>query len=147
MLTRRHGSTFPHVAHHRFNRLVDSMLGDLARTSCDEDCVCAARFDLRDDGETFVAEFEVPGYAGSDIELSVEGDQLRVVATRTVGDDEVKGDATYLHRERTATRLARTLTLPTDVDSEGVGASLADGVLTVTLPKARAVRKRVIEVK
>jgi HSP20 family protein len=51
-----------------------------------------------------------------------------------------------VYRERTATRYARTLTLPAEVDQAGAGAKLEHGVLTLTLPKRGASRAAQISV-
>ena len=50
-------------------------------------------------------------------------------------------------RERPDPELARTFNLPDTVDAETIGAELANGVLTVTLPKIAKPAARTIEVK
>ena len=52
------------------------------------------------------------------------------------------------HRlERNVGKFTKTIQLPVKVDSEKVEASLADGVLRITLPKAKELLPRQIEVK
>ena len=50
-------------------------------------------------------------------------------------------------REREAGRFSRAVALPDDIDTENVRARLADGVLTVTIPKAAKSKPRQIAVQ
>jgi HSP20 family protein len=52
-----------------------------------------------------------------------------------------------LRRERFAGTFQRTLDLPSGLDADRVDASLKDGVLTITLPKAEAAKPRRVPVK
>ncbi|MEU9445059.1 Hsp20 family protein [Streptomyces sp. NPDC048304] len=50
------------------------------------------------------------------------------------------------HRTRRTGRFDHRVTLPQDTDEEHVSAELADGVLTVTVPKAQKAKPRRIEI-
>ena len=96
-----------------------------------------------DDEGHFYAEAEVPGLKMEDLEILVVADELTVKGGRkTVAPD----GGTYHRQERGEGSFKRVLRLPTEVDAEKVGAPLQDGVLTVTLPKAEAVKPRRIPV-
>lgn len=97
-----------------------------------------------EDTECLHAEAEVPGLAMEDIEVLVIGDQLRLKGRRP---DAGEAGANYLRRERGTGEFARTLTLPAPVNASKVEATLRDGVLTITLPKAEEARPRKIQVK
>ncbi len=99
---------------------------------------------VRDDGEHLIAEVEVPGFKMDDLEVSVMGDQLTIKGRRELLNEE---GTTYHRREWSSGEFARTLTLPIDVDAEKVEATLSDGVLTITLPKAQTAMVRKIAVK
>jgi len=91
--------------------------------------------DVADHGDEFVVTADLPGYEKSDIDVTLRGDTLRIAAEREVEEEEeVEGE--YLRRERRAASASRSVTLPEEVDESGVSASYANGVLTVTLPKA-----------
>ena len=49
----------------------------------------------------------------------------------------------YLRREFAYLKYEQTLILPDDVDKQGIAARVADGVLTVTLPKVKAEESKV----
>ncbi len=61
--------------------------------------------------------------------------------------EEQDDERNYHHREIRYSRYARSLRLPTLVDSEKAKAEFEDGILTLTLPKAEAVKPKTITVK
>ncbi|KAF8179897.1 small heat shock protein [Pholiota molesta] len=82
------------------------------------------------------ATFELPGVAKEDIQLDVHRNRL-TVAAETKRPEEVNENG-YAVRERRFGRWARTLQLPEGVKEEDIKASMDNGVLTVTFPKAAA---------
>ncbi len=86
----------------------------------------------------------LPGCDPAKLEVSVEGDVLRIAGERAgVPEDAVRRFAT----ERFAGRFLRTLELPRAVDAAAVEAQYRHGVLRVTLPKAAEARPRRIEIR
>jgi len=53
----------------------------------------------------------------------------------------------YHRKERAEGSFNRTVTLPAEVDAERVEARYADGILTLTLPKAEEAKPRQITVR
>ncbi len=96
-----------------------------------------------EDGEKLVVEAELPGLKMEDLDISASADELTIKGKRV----EEKSDAAFHRRERVMGEFVRVLSLPTDVDADRVEATLQDGVLTVTLPKAAVARTRKITVK
>ena len=92
----------------------------------------------------FVVKAEVPGLAEGDVTLSVEEDALVLRGERKTEVPE--GYRVHL-RERAPIAFSRTLPLPGRVDTDAISATLSQGVLTVTLPKAREALPRQIAVK
>lgn len=101
-------------------------------------------FNVWEDDKNLFAEAEIPGQTMDDLELYVVGNELTIKGGRK--DVEQEG-VTFHRRERGVGPFSRVLRLPVEVDAEKVAATLQDGVLTVTLPKAQAVLPRRIEVK
>lgn len=98
---------------------------------------------LWESGEAVFAELEVPGVKADQIDLSVVGDELTLTVRRENGGGE---GVTYHRRERPVGAFTRVFRLPAEVDPAKVNAELRSGVLTVTLPKAEAVKPRKIQV-
>lgn len=97
-----------------------------------------------EDERNFFVEAELPGLRMEDLEVTMLGDELTLKGERK--DPEFKG-AAYHRRERGAGRFVRSIRLPAAVDGEHVKASLQDGVLSISLPKAKEAQPRKIQVK
>lgn len=90
-------------------------------------------------------EAELPGLTMEDLHISLTGNELSLSGERKPETTDDK--SVYHRRERGFGKFARLVRLPTDVDADRVEATLKDGVLNLTLPKAAAARPRKIEVK
>jgi HSP20 family protein len=97
-----------------------------------------------EDGERLFAEAEVPGLSMEDMEIYVVGNELTIKGHRKTPED---GRRAFHRRERGTGEFSRVLTLPVEVNAEKVEATLKDGVLTVTMPKAESARPRKISIK
>ena len=79
-------------------------------------------------GDDFVVITEVPGIKKSDIEVQVKGNTIRLAGIKSV----TYGEKVSLHRrERLAGRFDRAVTLPIEINPEGVKAECRDGVLAL----------------
>ncbi len=94
--------------------------------------------------EALYAEAEVPGLKLEDLEILVKGKELTLKGERTA---ETQEGVAYHRRERAYGAFSGVIQLPVEIDPEAVEASLENGVLTITMPKAASVRPRKIEVK
>ena len=99
---------------------------------------------LYDAADRYILSVQLPGMAPSDIELTITGETLTLRGERTRAEG-VKEDG-YRRQERPMGRWSRTITLPDRIESTRVGASFADGILTVTFPKAESAKPRQITV-
>jgi HSP20 family protein len=99
---------------------------------------------LYDAVDRYILSVQLPGMAPSEIELTVTGESLTLRGERKRADG-VKEDS-YRRQERPTGRWSRTITLPERVESAQVGASLADGILTITFRKAESAQPRQITV-
>ena len=95
-------------------------------------------------GDDLVVLAEMPGVRKSDLELQVKGNTIRISGTKAVAYPEQAG----LHRrERLGGRFDRALTLPIEIDAEGVQAECRDGLLALLLPRAARDKPRTIQVR
>ena len=86
--------------------------------------------DSDDDGVTLT--MNVPGYNKKLIDVSVSGDELTIEGKAHSGDTD---------------GFNHTFTINDNLDSDGIDATVVDGVLVVSIPYAEAVKPRKIEVK
>ncbi len=96
------------------------------------------RTDIRDEGDKFVMEAELPGFNKEDIKLDVKDGILTVSAQHTSNNDEKDKKGNYIRRERRYGSFARSFDI-SGIDQEHITASYADGVLQLTLPKEQPV--------
>jgi HSP20 family protein len=97
--------------------------------------------DIYETQDAVIVAMEVPGVAKSDIDIRLDKGQLTV--TSNVDSRRYEG-LEPIYSEYNVGNFVRSFTLSTKIDSAAIAASVADGVLTVRLPKAaEAVAKRI----
>jgi HSP20 family protein len=94
-------------------------------------------------GDDLVLIAEVPGINKSDLELQVKGRTIRLAGSKIVSYPE---KASLHRRERLAGRFDRSVTLPVEVDPNGVKAECHDGILALYLPRAEQDKARSISI-
>ncbi len=92
--------------------------------------------DIEDRGDRYVVRMDLPGVEKSDISVSLNGQTLTVSGKTSEVKDERDPAGRILRQERRSGEFQRVMTLPGPVQSEKMEAKYADGVLTVTVPKA-----------
>ncbi len=95
--------------------------------------------------DDMIIECEMAGVKREDIDISITSETLVIKGSKPGSADEEK--VRYQIRERGAGDFSRTIVLPDKVDADRIEAKLADGVLTVRLPKSEAAKPKHIEVK
>lgn len=88
--------------------------------------------DIRDMGDRYVLESELPGFDKEEIGVELNGDYLTITAQRNCGDDEQKDS--YIRKERSVCSYQRSFNISGCV-SDGIEAEYKNGVLKVTCPK------------
>ncbi|MEZ6089403.1 MAG: Hsp20/alpha crystallin family protein [Pirellulaceae bacterium] len=101
--------------------------------------------DVEEDDDKIMIEAEMPGFKRDEIEVNVENGVLTIKAERTAKEDS--NDKKRHLTERRFTRVQRAFSLPRTVDGSDVDASLADGILTLTLKKTEESKPRKIEIR
>jgi len=100
--------------------------------------------EMNDEGEALTVRVEVPGFGHDDLHIDLHRSGLSIRGERSAPVPE----GYSVHRqERGAMAFSRTVSLPCRVEAEQVSASLRDGVLEISLPKAAEEQPRTIEVR
>ncbi|HEV3188904.1 MAG TPA: Hsp20/alpha crystallin family protein [Polyangiaceae bacterium] len=97
-----------------------------------------------DAGANLVVLADVPGLNEKTIQLQISDGTLSLSGERKV--DVPKGYSVH-RQERLAVAFSRSFALPSKVDAERIKASVKDGVLSITLPKAAEAQPRQITVR
>lgn len=90
--------------------------------------------DVKDQGEAYVLEADLPGLKKEDLSVTLEGNYLTISAQRSDQQQEEDASGSYIRRERNYGSLSRTFDI-SEVDTEGITASYRAGVLSLWLPK------------
>jgi len=98
------------------------------------------RLNIRDEGEAYVLTALVPGLKAEDLKIQILEDVLQIEGE--MPEDE----AEYLLREIPAGVFRREIRLPAPLEADKVVATIADGMLTLRLPKAETSRPRTIRI-
>ncbi|KAJ5161342.1 30 kDa heat shock protein [Penicillium capsulatum] len=118
------------------------------------------RFDIREGGDAYHLDGELPGIAQKDIEIEFSDPQTLVVKgrvereyhhtepkdndktteseTAVVEADKTQTSHRFWASERSVGEFQRTFSFPVRVDQDAVKASLKNGILSVVIPKATA---------
>src|ERR1700704_3693680 len=88
---------------------------------------------------------EMPGLELKDVEISIEDDTLTIRGEKKV--EENQKDRNVQHSERTYGVFMRVLQMPPGIDPSSVQATMANGVLKLTIPKPARPEPKKIEVK
>jgi HSP20 family protein len=125
---------------HELERMLDTALGSVGRSPGVYPPV-----NVFDHGDEFIVKAEVPGVDPDKVQLEVEEDTLVVRGERSLS--EPSRDAAYHRRERGEGRFRRVVRMPGRLATDEAKAQYRDGVLTITIPKARETRPRRVEIQ
>jgi len=106
-----------------------------------------APVDVYETDDEVVVKAVMPGVKADEINISVDRDVLTLRGETRSEQEEKDEKRDYHFREIRYARYARSMRLPTLVDSDKAKAEFEDGILTLTLPKAEAVKPKTIAVK
>ena len=101
--------------------------------------------DVAENDDAYVLKASVPGINADNLEITLENKVLTLKG-EVKADDSFENEQ-YHVRERRHGGFSRSIRFPVDVNSEAVTASYENGVLTLTVPKAEAIKPKRIEVK
>jgi len=101
--------------------------------------------DVAEKEHEYVVKASVPGINPEEIEITLN-DHVLTIKGETK-EEQAHEAGNYHLRERRFGSFLRRIALPSDIDAEKIEATNEHGVLTLTLPKAAAVKPKRIEVK
>lgn len=121
-LTRRNNGWFSDSL---FDRFFD--MGDWFGSS-------AFRVDVKDLGDKFELQAELPGVKQDDIDLSIKDDTLTISAEFKNENKDERNN--YVYSERRSGKFMRSFDV-SGIDQQAISADYTDGVLSVMLPKVK----------
>ncbi len=90
------------------------------------------RTDIKDTGDKFILQAELPGFDKDNIKINIINDHLTIVAERQ--EENQNNEKDYVHRERKYGSIYRNFDI-SGIDENNITANYHNGVLELTLPK------------
>jgi HSP20 family molecular chaperone IbpA len=100
--------------------------------------------DIYETEEALTLVMEIPGVEKKDLDVQLENDVLRVEGR--IDFSKYEG-LEPVYAEYNVGHFVRVFTLSNKIDQEGISAELDEGVLTLTLQKAKSAAQRRIEIR
>ena len=94
--------------------------------------------DIRDNGDSFVLEADLPGFNKDDIHVDLSDNSLTITAERHSDFEQKDKKGRYVRCERSYGSYSRSFDT-TGIDTANIKAAYTDGVLRLTLPKQQEV--------
>lgn len=92
-----------------------------------------------------VVKAALPGLKPDDVSIDISGETLTIQG-ESKAEQEVKRED-YLYQERRYGAFSRKVVLPSGLKPDKAEATMEDGVLTLTIPKAEEVKPKAIQIK
>ena len=86
----------------------------------------------------------LPGIEKNDLEIQAKENTIRISGKKVIGYDE---GVSIHRRERTFGEFDRTISIPVEINPDGIKAEYNNGVLALFLPKAESAKPRTIKIK
>ncbi len=104
--------------------------------------------DIKDNGDSYTLEADLPGVKKDDIKLDLTDNVLTINAERHSEYEEKDKKGNYVRCERSYGSYQRSFDT-TGIDTDNIEAEFVDGVLKLTLPKIKEVKpeSRRLEIK
>ena len=109
-------------------------LEELERSLFAGNSAAVFKTDIRDTGDAYVLEADLPGMKKEDIHIDIDGDRLSISAERNAVREEKDENGGYIRCERSYGSFSRSFDI-SGIRGEEISAAYEDGVLKLTLPK------------
>jgi HSP20 family protein len=101
--------------------------------------------DVAESADAVTVRAEVPGFTAKELEVGVEPRRLTISGKRETSEEHTSKKTIYT--EQCSNQIYRAIDLPAEVDTSKVTASLKNGVLELSMPKAAKAQKVKVQEK
>lgn len=102
------------------------------------------RVDIIDHGDEILVKAEVPGVDKKDLEVSASENSVSIKGSTSHEEKEEKAD--YYRCEMSSGSFSRLVPLPANVDADKASTKFKDGILELTLPKAKQAKRHTVKI-
>jgi HSP20 family protein len=133
--------------HREIDRLFDDFTRGNVGASGQAQINLVPSIDVTETEKEIVLTAEMPGLERKDVDISIEDDFLTIRGEKKIESQQEDKNKNYHVSERSYGMFYRMLQLPAGVDPASIQASMANGVLKITIPKPAKAQPKKIEVK
>jgi HSP20 family protein len=101
--------------------------------------------DIAEKGDAYVVQVELPGVNKDELKISMQENILTIRGEKSTEKDAKENG--YFRRERSFGSFQRSFTLPEAVKGDKIDATMKDGVLRLSLPKAEEAKPKQVEIQ
>lgn len=112
------------------------VLEDMERSFWKDNSLAELKTDIKDNGDAFLLEADLPGFRKEDIHVDLDGDCLTISAERHSEYEDEDKKNNFVRCERSYGSFSRSFDM-TGVDVEHIKAAFENGVLRLDLPKLK----------
>ena len=102
--------------------------------------------DIRENETAYVLDAELPGFSKEDIHAEIKNGYLTIHAERSSESEKNDEGNSYIRRERSYGSYSRSFDLD-GINADEISASYKDGILSITLPKAKQSEGKKLEIQ
>ena len=129
----------PFLVESGLSRLMDEVFGDFSDVGFDI-APSLGKTDVYEKDGAVLYEMELPGIQKDELEIKIDRGRL-VISGEIKRNEEVKRED-YFRMGRRYGRFQQSLPLPSDIkDGKAVGATLENGILTVSVPLSKSIKE------
>ena len=107
--------------------------------------VRAIRFDVAEQGNTYVVSAELPGYKKEDVQVEIDGARVSITAEVKAPAEAREGEK-VVYSERYTGKAVRSFELTSEIDADAATAKYENGILTLSLPKKTAETRKLLNI-
>ncbi len=93
------------------------------------------RTDIREKGNNYIIDVDLPGYEKEDIDIEMEHGYLKITAKTSKKIDESDEEERYIHKERYFGECSRSFYVGENLTEDDIKASFKNGILSLVVPK------------
>ncbi len=106
-----------------------------------------AAIEVVDNGDDYSADVEVPGFREQDLDILCDANRVLIRGNTEKSSRQKDQNGRVLYSDRQSNHIFRVIELPQEIKPEETQAVVRDGVLNLTLPKARASKPTRVQVR
>lgn len=118
-----------------FDDLMDFSVPDMYRGFFNGSNSTAMRTDIRETGQGYELDIDLPGFKKEDIKLELKDGYLTINAQKNSDNEQRSEEGRYVRRERHYGAMSRSFYIGENITEEDVHARFEDGILKLALPK------------